>query len=458
MGVDRFFSMCQIIIFSVGLWANLLAPESAAGGDWRQLHVEMSYSGSAVSYNLYKNNALACEHLSPSALDCLVDLDAIPMAFSLTALDATGLESMPSAPFLLDPLPKANFTAAISSTATPLSLHFDASTSSDYSGFITSYAWDFGDGAIGVGQFIKHIYAAAGNYAVRLTVVNDSGAINEKSNFITILGASAAGVPATITVPASDTDGSYPVIWAASATAGVSYTLEEATNSAFTLGLRTTYSGTALSTIISGRLNGVTYYYRVKASKTGYTASGWTSGTTGCLVTIRAGVPATITVPASDPDGSYPVSWAASATAGVSYTLEEAANSTFTIGLRTAYSGTALNTIISGRLNGVTYFYRVKASKTGYTASAWTTKAIGCVVTIPMQSITYNWDYPATIPSLVGFKLYMNNTLACKTANPAARRLTCIVPKITGAKSFFLTAVDADGTETAPSNSLKFIP
>jgi hypothetical protein len=103
-----------------------------------------------------------------------------------------------------------------------------------------------------------------------------------------IYGVGAVAFPASITVPSSDADGSYTISWAASATTGVSYTVQEATDSSFTTGLRTAYSGAALYVVISGRTTGNTYYYRVKATKSGYTTSDWTVGANGCTVSSAA--------------------------------------------------------------------------------------------------------------------------------------------------------------------------
>jgi acylphosphatase len=189
-----------------------------------------------------------------------------------------------------------------------------------------------------------------------------------------------AGVPASITVPVSDADGVYTVTWTASATTGVTYVLEEATNNTFSIGLRTAYTGTGLSAAITGRVKGVTYYYRVKATKTGFTSSAPRVAANGCRVPFLAGVPASITVPVSDADGVYTVTWTASATTGVTYVLEEATNNTFSTGLRTAYTGTGLSAAITGRVKGLTYYYRVKATKTGFTSIAPRVAVNGCRV------------------------------------------------------------------------------
>jgi hypothetical protein len=93
-----------------------------------------------------------------------------------------------------------------------------------------------------------------------------------------------AATPSSITVPDTDRDGNYEVIWGTSSTKGVTYELQEATNSSFTNGLRTVYTGTGLSASITGRTKGTTYYYRIRATKTGYIPSDWQASTNGCLV------------------------------------------------------------------------------------------------------------------------------------------------------------------------------
>ena len=94
------------------------------------------------------------------------------------------------------------------------------------------------------------------------------------------------GTPSSIIVPSSDSDGNYQVSWGTSSTSGVVYVLEEATNSGFTSGVRTENLGSSTSANITGRSNGVTYYYRVKATKSGYNDSAWRTGSNGCTVTI----------------------------------------------------------------------------------------------------------------------------------------------------------------------------
>ncbi len=187
--------------------------------------------------------------------------------------------------------------------------------------------------------------------------------------------------PATITVPASDANGSYVVQWSESPTAAtdITYVLQEATNAAFT-GVRVVPHTTVLKANITGRTTGQTYYYRVRAKMTGWTSSPWTVGENGCLVKIPAETPAGITVPLSDADGNYTVSWGASATPGVTYVLQEATNSTF-VGPRVVpHPDSPYSASITGRTQGVTYYYRVNARKAGNRNSAWRKGANGCMV------------------------------------------------------------------------------
>ncbi|OAR24898.1 hypothetical protein A8W25_14670 [Streptomyces sp. ERV7] len=72
--------------------------------------------------------------------------------------------------------PTASFTATCSTSDTACS--FDAGASRDADGTITSYAWEFGDGATGTGKATSHTYARPGYYSVRLTVTDDDGKTN----------------------------------------------------------------------------------------------------------------------------------------------------------------------------------------------------------------------------------------------------------------------------------------
>ena len=191
--------------------------------------------------------------------------------------------------------------------------------------------------------------------------------------------AAIVNAPPSIAIPTNDLDGRYAVSWGTSATAGVTYILQEASNSTFTTGLRQVYVGIAKSAAITGRSTG-TYYYRIRAIKTGNTSSPWMVGKNGCVVSC--GLPSSINVPLNDLDGKYSIVWGASSTIGITYVLQEATNSTFTTGLRQVYAGIAKSAAITGRTLGTTYYYRVMAKKTGYQNSLWLKGTNGCEVKV----------------------------------------------------------------------------
>ncbi len=87
--------------------------------------------------------------------------------------------------------------------------------------------------------------------------------------------------PVSITVPTSNTTGSYSISWGASVGTVSLYKLYEANNPSFS-GQTLVYSGTALSASLTGRLSG-TYYYRVAAC-VDTTCSGYRTGANGVTV------------------------------------------------------------------------------------------------------------------------------------------------------------------------------
>ncbi len=76
-------------------------------------------------------------------------------------------------------------TSATSGTA-PLTVSFSGSGSSDASGALSSYVWNFGDGSAPLaGVDASHTYTVAGNYVASLTVTNGGGLSDTRSVAIT---------------------------------------------------------------------------------------------------------------------------------------------------------------------------------------------------------------------------------------------------------------------------------
>jgi len=65
-------------------------------------------------------------------------------------------------------------TAAFTSTCDRLTCRVDAAASTDPDGTIEGYSWSFGDGSTGSGATTSHTYAAAGTFALTLTVTDSS--------------------------------------------------------------------------------------------------------------------------------------------------------------------------------------------------------------------------------------------------------------------------------------------
>ena len=61
------------------------------------------------------------------------------------------------------------------------SIIFNGSDSYDLDGNIVNYTWDFGDGTMGYGVNINHVYVAAGEYAVTLTVTDNESLVDSES-------------------------------------------------------------------------------------------------------------------------------------------------------------------------------------------------------------------------------------------------------------------------------------
>ncbi|MHC4598621.1 MAG: phage tail protein [Planctomycetota bacterium] len=188
-------------------------------------------------------------------------------------------------------------------------------------------------------------------------------------------GSFIPSAPPWINVPASSSTGTYPISWGAVSNA-TSYDLEEATDANF-VSTQQIYSGSQQSFQVTGRTSG-TYWYRVRASNS-LGASKWTAGANPCQVQLTPPAPpATITVPATDRDGIYTVSWDYS-TGATFYDLEEDTDPGFSNPLK--FHGLAtVSYNVTGKTDG-TYHYRVRAGNSVGT-SVWTVGSQGCVVTL----------------------------------------------------------------------------
>jgi PKD repeat protein len=88
---------------------------------------------------------------------------------------------------VLNRSPVASFVQSPATVFTGDVTTFDASTSYDPDGTITSYLWTFGDGTNGTGAIVTHTYAENGTYNVTLTVTDNDGSTASSFSTRTVL-------------------------------------------------------------------------------------------------------------------------------------------------------------------------------------------------------------------------------------------------------------------------------
>ncbi len=110
---------------------------------------------------------------------------------SLVVEDSNGGLNAATITITVDPAPVddpvAAFTANPNTGTAPLTVDFDASTSTPPAGAtLISYSWDFGDGTTGTGETVSHTYNAAGTYTAILTVEDSNSNTDTEEANITV--------------------------------------------------------------------------------------------------------------------------------------------------------------------------------------------------------------------------------------------------------------------------------
>jgi PKD repeat protein len=117
-----------------------------------------------------------------------------------------------STPPPVNQAPIASFAASPLSGVVPLSVSFDASSSSDTDGSITTYAWTFGDGTDATGRTVSHTYTTAGTYSAGLTVTDDDGATASASRDISVTTTPPVNQPPSASFSATPLYGVVPLL------------------------------------------------------------------------------------------------------------------------------------------------------------------------------------------------------------------------------------------------------
>ncbi len=125
---------------------------------------------------------------------------------------------------LQDRPPVASFSIRNSPSPTGSLVTFNGTSSYDIDGTIASYSWNFGDGSTGSGVIVTHSFSTAGTYSVMLTVTDNAALTNSIPSSVTITdrpptlsfimssNSTTTGKAITITISASDPDGSVTAI------------------------------------------------------------------------------------------------------------------------------------------------------------------------------------------------------------------------------------------------------
>ncbi len=166
-----------------------------------------------------------------------------------------------------------------------------------------------------------------------------------------------------LTIPATDADGTYDAAWT-SPSGATSYKLQEKVGLA---GWSASENLTTTTKSYTGKTPAI-YMYRVRACAGSGNCGDWSStGTTK----VPPGVP-TLTVPATDADGGYLVSWT-SPSGATGYQLQEKSGSG---SFGDVYSGSSTSTNITDKTDG-TYSYQVRACAGTGNCGGWSsTKSV----------------------------------------------------------------------------------
>jgi len=178
------------------------------------------------------------------------------------------------------------------------------------SGSHVTYTWAFGDGEIGYGEVTLHNYLACGTYTAVVTASNSANSLTATTQvkvvayvYLPLILKRWPPVPYAPTlyvINNADGDGNYTVSWTEQPTRlADTYTLEEATNAAFTTGLRTVCTTAQQFCTVSGRSAG-TYYYRVR----GYNTWGYGSWSNVQSIVVRPATPTLTPTPTRTPTGT----------------------------------------------------------------------------------------------------------------------------------------------------------
>ena len=203
---------------------------------------------------------------------------------------------------------------------------------------------------------------ASGNYKFRVKATKAGYADSAYVVSTTCAEMPTCTTPGGISVPSSNTTGTFTIYWYGGAS-GATYMLDESSDGGATW--TNIYAGTNTFFTVTGLVSG-NYQFRVKDTKAGYADSAYVVSTP-CAVTLTCAAPGGISVPSTNTTGTFTIYWYGG-TSGATYMLDESADGGAT--WTNIYSGTNTFFTVTGLASG-NYKFRLKDIKTGYTDSAY---------------------------------------------------------------------------------------
>jgi len=149
-------------------------------------------NGAAIMYNIRRSGQWSGESGAPDSKGSIIpDVGASPNAENVyltwDAYNDIYFYSTSETHRETNKPPKARFSFSPQTGIFPLNVSFDASASYDPDGTIVEYKWDFGDGGVGSGEKINHIYQSWGTFPIILKVVDNNGAQGREVKVIEVL-------------------------------------------------------------------------------------------------------------------------------------------------------------------------------------------------------------------------------------------------------------------------------
>ncbi len=198
------------------------------------LRVDMVQSGGAVQFGTLSSTTVSTNSDGRATLSytapppppstagdsVLMDFEATPVGsdYANTQHTFTTIKLVrPGAP--LGPPPTQFAASFIFSPGSPHegdTVQFDGSASTDDSGAITSYAWNFGDGGTASGVRVTHTYDLTGQYSATLTITDNRGFSTTSAPQTISVGTTATPVPVFVSSPTTPIAGT-PAFFNASA-------------------------------------------------------------------------------------------------------------------------------------------------------------------------------------------------------------------------------------------------